>query len=524
MNDKNINIIIIDDSFDTEEKIISTLRVAGFATKSTRVEDEEDLLEAVKDRLPDLIVYSQGMELISLKETCDCVKKIPEIASAPVIAVDKKSAESAAVEAIRAGAADLSSYENMEHLKQVITREITAFRNWKNIENLYKSLAETERRCSSLLGSSRDAIAYVHEGMHVYSNQSYVELFGFETSEDIESLPILDMVAEQKRDEFKDFLRKYMKGELGMEEFTTRLVKPDGDEFEGEMEFSPASIDGEPCTQIVIRLKTTNTDELEEQLKLISQQDNVTSLFNRQHCLEILGETVSDCEEGKYIAALMEIQIDNFDDIKNKLGVSGADEFIIETANLIKSVAREEDILSRYMHSTFTIIAKELDATEMEAYGKKIQTAMSDMEASINDESINTTFSIGVSLIEKNSPDSNEILARAEKATIEASEQGNNQLKVYIPKQGELTRHETDDKFKKQITEALRFDKFELHFQPIVSLHGDTDERYEVFVRINHDEDEELVMPQDFLPTAERVGMATAIDRWVLNKNHRRLN
>ena len=518
MNDKNINIIIIDDSFDTEEKIISTLRVAGFATKSTRVEDEEDLLEAVKDRLPDLIVYSQGMELISLKETCDCVKKIPEIASAPVIAVDKKSAESAAVEAIRAGAADLSSYENMEHLKQVITREITAFRNWKNIENLYKSLAETERRCSSLLGSSRDAIAYVHEGMHVYSNQSYVELFGFETSEDIESLPILDMVAEQKRDEFKDFLRKYMKGELGMEEFTTRLVKPDGDEFEGEMEFSPASIDGEPCTQIVIRLKTTNTDELEEQLKLISQQDNVTSLFNRQHCLEILGETVSDCEEGKYIAALMEIQIDNFDDIKNKLGVSGADEFIIETANLIKSVAREEDILSRYMHSTFTIIAKELDATEMEAYGKKIQTAMSDMEASINDESINTTFSIGVSLIEKNSPDSNEILARAEKATIEASEQGNNQLKVYIPKQGELTRHETDDKFKKQITEALRFDKFELHFQPIVSLHGDTDERYEVFVRINHDEDEELVMPQDFLPTAERVGMATAIDRWVLNK------
>ena len=206
MNDKNINIIIIDDSFDTEEKIISTLRVAGFATKSTRVEDEEDLLEAVKDRLPDLIIYSQGMELISLKETCDCVKKIPEISSVPVIAVDKKSAESAVVEAIRAGATDLSSYENMEHLKQVITRETTAFRNWKNIETLYKSLAETERRCSSLLGSSRDAIAYVHEGMHVYSNQSYVELFGFEGSEDIESLPILDMVAEQKRDEFKDFL------------------------------------------------------------------------------------------------------------------------------------------------------------------------------------------------------------------------------------------------------------------------------------------------------------------------------
>ena len=87
-----------------------------------------------------------------------------------------------------------------------------------------------------------------------------------------------------------------------------------------------------------------------------------------------------------------------------------------------------------------------------------------------------------------------------------------------MPKAGELTRHETDDKFKKQITEALRFDKFELHFQPIVSLHGDTDHRYEVFVRLNQETNDELVMPQDFLPTAERIGMATAIDRWVLNK------
>ena len=365
MDDNNISLIIIDDSFDTEEKIISTLRVAGFATKSTRVEDEEDLLIAIQDRLPDLIVYSQGMELISLKDTCNCVGKIPEIERVPVIAVDKKSAESAVVEAIRDGAADLSSYENMDHLKQVITREITAFRNWKDIAALNKSLIEIERRCSSLLDSSRDAISYVHEGMHVYSNQSYVELFGFESPDDIESLPILDMVAVQKRDEFKEFLRKYMKGESGLEAFTTRLVKPDGSEFEGEMELSPASIDGEPCTQIVIRLKATNTDELEHQLKLISQQDHVTSLFNRQHCLEVLDATVSDCEEGKYIAALMEIHIDNFNGIKDKLGVSGADKFIIETANLIKSVAREEDILSRYMHSTFAIITKGLGAKEI---------------------------------------------------------------------------------------------------------------------------------------------------------------
>lgn len=524
MDDKNINLIIIDDSFDTEEKVISAMRASGYSVRSIRAEDEEDLLEAIKERTPDLVIYSQGMQLISLKDTCTCVKAIPEIKNIPVIAVDKQETESSVVECMQAGAVDQSSYENMDHLKLVILREVAAFRNWKNIDKLEKSLEETETRCSSLLDSSRDAIAYVHEGMHVYSNQSYVELFGFESSEDIESLPILDMVAPDKRDEFKDFLRKYMNGESSIETLNTRLAKPDASEFDGEMEFSPARIEGEPCTQVVIRLQLGNTEELEEQLKLISQMDNVTNLYNRQYGMEKLEETATDCEEGKYIAALMEIQMDNFDDIKNKIGVAGADQFIVETAKLLKEVTREEDIISRYMLSSFTIIAKGLDADGMKDYAQKIQKAMSEMEAQIDGESVNTTFCIGIALIDKASPGSNEILSRAEKAAQAAIEKGRNKLEIYVPKEGELTRHETDDRLRKEITDALRFDKFELHFQPIVSLHGDTDHRYEVFVRLSPQEDEELIMPQDFLPSAERIGMSTAIDRWVLNKTIKELS
>jgi len=75
-----------------------------------------------------------------------------------------------------------------------------------------------------------------------------------------------------------------------------------------------------------------------------------------------------------------------------------------------------------------------------------------------------------------------------------------------------------DATFKLQLTDALKNDKFILHYQPIVSLHGDTDERYEVFVRLKDTENNEVIMPQDFLPAAERIGMAIAIDRWVLDR------
>jgi len=514
---KTINLIIVDDSFDTEEKVISTLRTNGYAARSTRVEDEEDLVEAIKARVPDIVLYSQGMALITLKDTCKTIKANTDDSPIPVIAVEKTGTVTEVSEAIVAGAVDLTSYSNMQHLTQVINRELTAYRNWKKTSTLQKSFDESERRCNSLLDSSRDAIAYVHEGMHVYSNASYLEMFDIEEKEDLEGLPILDMVAKDSRDSFKDFLRKYMKKDVGLEKLGTRLTKPDGKEFDGEMEFSAAQIDGEPCIQVVIRQENVNAEELQRQLKLLNQKDQLTGLFNRQHCLEELEGIISQCEEGKHKAAVMEIRLDNFDNVKNEVGVVGADEYIVEVAKELQNATHKNDLLARYTHASFIIIANGHDDDTVEEYAQEIQSAVSDFEAKIGDETINTTAGIGITLVDKNSPECNELLARTEKASIKAEKAGTNQISVYVPQEGEMTRQEVDIKFRGHLTDAITHNKFLLHYQPIVSLHGDQDERYEVFIRLKND-DGKLIMPQDFFPAAERIGMATAIDRWVLTR------
>ncbi|MCK5002268.1 MAG: EAL domain-containing protein [Gammaproteobacteria bacterium] len=517
MAEKTINLIIVDDSFDTEEKVVSTLRSLGYATRSSRVEDDEDLIDAMKTHQPDLVLYSQGMELISLKETCKIIKENTGNAPVPVIAVDKTDSNASTAEAISAGAMDLSSYEDMQHLTQVIKREVRAYRNWKENQALKKTLDESERRCNSLLDSSRDAIAYIHEGMHVYSNESYLELFDIEQSDELEGIPILDMVANDSRDDFKVFLRNYMKKDDGLEKLETRLHKPDGKEFDGEMEFSAARIEGEPCIQVVIRQEDVSNEELERQLKLLSQKDQLTGLFNRQHCLEEVETIISECEGNEETAAIMELRLDNFDNIKNEVGVVGADKYIVAVAAVFLEATHENDILSRYTHASFTIITRDHDKDSIESYAREIQEKVADFEVSINDENINTTCSVGIALIDQHSPECNEVLARVEKASDEAVSHGSNQISVYAPKEGELTRQEADSKFRGQLTDAIMKNKFVLHYQPIVSLHGDTDERYEVFVRLKTD-DGNLVMPQDFFPAAERIGMAIAVDRWVLTR------
>lgn len=516
MEEKIINLLIVDDSFDSEEIIVSKLRAAGYTARSTRVEDDEDLLDALKKQIPDLVIYFEGMELISLEETSTCLKKDKKTEICRLISVSKNE-QCDAVSAIRAGAVDATCFSNIDHLLLIIQREHQSLINSKLIARYKKAFNESEQRCTSLLDSSRDAIAYIHEGMHVYSNQSYLASFDIEESDDLEGLPVLDMVATESRDEFKSFLRSYTKNEGGIEKFETLLHKPDGSEFSAEMEFSPAQIDGEPCIQIIIRKEDATSEELERQLKLLSQKDQLTGLYNRQYCIEKLETVISDCEQEKYAAALLEIQIDNFEDIKNTVGVIDADQYIIEAAKALNDGLGDDDTLSRYTHDSFAVIAIDYTKDNIESYAAQLQKAVSQLEVNINKTHINTTCCIGITLIDRDSPEYNDILARSKKAVTFATDKGANQIHTYIPDKGELTRQEVDVKFKEQLTDALKSDKFLLHYQPIVSLHGDTEERYEVFVRM-HTKDHDVIMPQDFLPAAERIGMSTAIDRWVLYK------
>jgi len=512
--EKKIEIFIIDDSFNNEENVVKIMRASGYAAHTTRLEDDEDLIDALQKKTPDILLYSNGMNLISLAETIQCIEKTTSEA-VPVISVNRPGHEMNVVDAMRTGAKDLSAYDTPEHLEMVVHREVTSHNSLAKAQLLETSIKESEKRCEALLDSSRDAIAYIHEGMHVYSNHSYLELFGFAESEDLEGMPILDMVGTDDRNTFKSFLRDSHKSITDLpNKMELNLSNSDGTEFKGAMEFSPASIEGEPCMQVIIRTQNNNK-ELEEQLALLSQTDSVTGLYNRQFFMDSMQNAVSLAIEGKLSAAVLLIHLDNFQDIKQSIGVVGADQFLNEVARQFEAVVGSKDILSHFEGSTFSIIAHNQTSISIDAYAKNINKIVQDYIANIKDQSLNTTASIGVSLIDKNAPDSGEVLLRAERAVKEAINKGPTSIIVYQPKEGELTQKEIDAKAINNIKSALKDNRFVLYFQPVISLHGDTDERYEVFVRML-DKKGEIIMPSDFLPAADRTGMSLAIDRWVL--------
>ncbi len=511
---KKINIFIIDDSFNNEENIVKLMRSSGYVAHTTRIEDDEDLIAALKKKKPDIILYSSGMELISLPATIECIEKNAN-ELIPVVAVSRPEHELDIVEAMRSGAKDLTSYDNPSHLEMVILREVQAHSSIAQLYKIEKIVKETEKRCAALLDSSRDAIAYIHEGMHIYSNHSYLELFGFSESEDLEGMPILDMVGLDEREDFKSFLRDNSKlTNYETEKLKLSLSNSEGNEFKGEMEFSSASIEGEPCTQVIIRTQNNNKD-LEEQLALMSQTDSITGLFNRQYFLDSLENSAHEAKQGEIKAATLLIHLDNFIDIKQSVGVVGADHFLNEISREFEDSINNDDILAHFEGNTFSIIAFNQSIETINDYAKKISATSHNFIANINEQSLNSTCTIGVSLLDKNTPDTGEILLRAERAVSEAGEKGPGSIIVYQPKEGELTQKEIDAKVVTDLKLALKNNRFILNFQPVISLHGDTDERYEVFVRMLA-KDGTVIPPNDFLPAADRTGMSIAIDRWVL--------
>lgn len=328
-------------------------------------------------------------------------------------------------------------------------------------------------------------------------------------------MPILDMVGGDDRDRFKAFLRDNCKeGTFDSDKLELNLNNSDSTEFKGEMEFSPASIDGEPCIQIIIRTQG-DSKELEEKLALLSQTDSVTGLYNRQFFMDTIENSVSKATEGKVKAAALLIHLDNFNDIKQSVGVVGADQFLNEVSRKFEESVGKKDVLAHFEGNIFSIIAFDQTIESINAYAKNISKTAQNFIANINDQSLNTTCTIGASLIDKNAPDAGEILLRAERAVKEADETGPNTLVVYQPKEGELTQKEIDAQVVTDLRDALKNNRFVLYYQPVISLHGDTDERYEVFVRML-DKEGNIILPMDFLPAADRTGMSIAIDRWVL--------
>ena len=519
-NEHTLQLFIIEESRNDAEALANVLRNAGQASRPTFAEDLEDISAALDQQQPELMLCAMGLEAVSLEEVATLLKQ--RELSVPLIAIAESADEKDVIDAMRQGATDLCSYDQPEHLQRIVKREMSQIKTGQSAQNYELKFRESEKRARMLMESSHDAIAYVHEGMHIFANSSFLEMFGFDDLEEIEGTPILDMVAPEDHDEFKDFLRNYSKDGEQEGSLETHGMLPDGKKFDAEMEFAPASIDGEPCTQIIIRSQAGSSEELERKLKYLSKQDVLTGLYNRQYFIEELELAVTDALSGSSSAAVIYLVMDNFKQIKDNLGIGAADMVISDIGNLLHDQAQENDIVARFGDHSFALLRRDCDSEAIQALSENLRHIVEEHIADVKEQSVTTTCSIGMSIVAESTPSAHEVISRADLACEVARSSGGNRVHLHNPVVDEKLGKERDQQMHALIKDALERDQFQLLYQPIVSLQGEEGGKYEVLLRMLNDEGDHI-LPTQFLPIAEQTGQITEIDRWVIQNAIRTL-
>ena len=509
-----LRLVIVEETENDAEAIVNVLRSGGQAVRFMYADRRDSLEQALDQQLPDLIVCSQGLESLSLDQLTALLRE--RMVCIPVIAIGDTADDPRVVEALRTGVTDLVSFDSPEHMQLVVAREQRNLAMQRDLNFFRAGHKESERRCRSLLDNSRDAIAYVHDGMHTYANQSYLEMFGFENLDEIEGTPIMDMVAGEDHGLFKDFLRNYGKESGTADNLDVRCVSAKGG-FKAKMEFAPATIEGEPCTQIIIRDQAVGSEELAQQLKHLSKQDVLTGLFNRQYFMEELELSVGDARAGSSSGCVLYILLDNFKTVKETVGLGASDLVVGDIASLIKSKVGDQGLAARFGDSSFTVLLKDRTTEAGQALAERLRHAVEEHIIDIEGRSLTITLSIGISLITDGVSDAQEMLSRADLACEVARSSGGNRVHLHNPVADEQVGREREQQWSQLIQEALSEDRFHLVYQPIVSLQGDTSEKYEVLLRMRDSEGEDI-RPAQFLPVAAQTGQVAEIDRWVLRK------
>ena len=507
--DSVIKILFIEKSVEDAEQIVSLLRNNGIAVRPARATNAEQVQAALDDLGPDVVLYDPAVGTVTLPDLLHQLdangRDLSVIAVVPQ--VDNTIVSDFFINGVRA----IALRPQPKQLLAVVQREFEALNTRRQLRRLETALRESERRCDALLDSSTDAIAYVHEGMHVRANQAYLDTFGYAEFDDLLGLPVLDMIGSTQAEDFKATLKSLSRGEKPSGPMELQARRADASTFKAMVEFAHATFEGEPCVQIVFRRQQVDPSVLEQ-----LQRDPVTGLFNRARMLECIDQAVAAATEGTKGQSLLLIEPDNWQAIVSGIGLGKADELLAAFAARINALLGQEDTAGLLAEHTVGVILHSRNDDGIKEWIAGLQQAVANEIFDVGSRSLTVTTSIGGSLLGEKNANTELLLEQAGQSLRNAQSLGGNRYDLHDPAAREKADAERERYWLGQLKQALSQDEFVLYHQHIISLQDAEGEFSEILLRLNGPQGE--VLPGFFMPIAEKYNLTPAIDRWVVNQ------
>ncbi len=260
--------------------------------------------------------------------------------------------------------------------------------------------------------------------------------------------------------------------------------------------------------------------ERQEQLRQLAHFDNLTLIPNRALFHDRLAQALLQADRNRRRMAIMFIDLDGFKAINDTHGHRAGDSVLVEVAARLKRIIRACDTVARMGGDEFTVLLQDIrNPDNVRLVAEKIITELA-LPHSTQGKELFSSASVGIALYPDDGRTSDELLRKADTAMYYAKNNNKNMMKFYTAELDTLMGSQIE--LQNSLRKALDRHEFEIHYQPIAALSSGRVVGVEALLRWRHPE-QGLIMPDAFIPAAEKSDLIHGLGRMVLHEACRRI-
>lgn len=504
---ESLRILLVEDSALDAELVVHELHKSQLEFVFERVWLERDLVTALRDFNPGVILSDYSMPGIDGLRSLQIARQMA--AETPFIFVSGTIGEERAIEALKNGATDYVLKTNLGRLGPAVTRAVREAAD----RATRQALEQARRHLATILEATPDFVCICDLDMTMkYVNTGGQEVLSLPALP-LEGLPAERYLSPQTRQILQDTAIPHV-----IQHGTWR----------GEMELVDTHGQTIPVSLVLIAhprpdggiefLSTIARDvrdrkEYESQIRYLANYDALTGLPNRTLLQDRTVQAIRHCQRSGNQLAMLVIDLDRFTLINESFGQSVGDWVLREVAARIQRVVHDEDTVARLSADSFVVLVVDMERPDdaLTRAHRLVEAIGAPMRFDTREFLISATG--GIALFPRDGEDMETLLRNANSALHRAKTQRRGGVQFYNPEMTDeaINRIEAEA----NVRSALRHNELVLYYQPQFDAHTRRLTGVEALLRWMHPV-RGIVPPSQIIPIAEEIGLMPTIGDWAL--------
>ncbi|PRD70041.1 hypothetical protein C6P61_02585 [Malikia spinosa] len=269
-----------------------------------------------------------------------------------------------------------------------------------------------------------------------------------------------------------------------------------------------------------LRLAHQRNDELgtlHAEMSHRATHDAMTGLSNRDEFKRRLGLRLVSLRPQQAEDGVLFIDLDRFKMVNDACGHHAGDQLLREVGQLLSQSLNPDDTLARLGGDEFGVILHEHSQQQALRVAEQLCARLDGYRFVFSGQRFRIGASVGLVMLNGRWTSAGAVLQAADSARYVAKAMGSNRVHLYRESDCDIEAYRDQMHWMQRLDSALDQDQLRLYWQRIVPLREDQLARGikgEVLLRLQ--EGEQLIGPQKLLQAAERFGMSSRVDCWVI--------